>query len=168
MSRLVTLGILVLSLVVGLFAQTPAASPQASNKLLSDAVNAQLPKWLQLGGEYRARVEGFTGGGFKANNEDTYLLSRLRLNLFLRPETWLKFGFQAQDARAFWKNQNPAAPPYQRSSCLLCRVPSSEQTDVATGSRVQVWNLELGFRFRRTHRTSCSRACSSRTRHPVA
>ena len=112
MSRLVTLGILVLSLAVGLFAQTPDASPQASNRLLSDDVNAQLPKWLQLGGEYRARVEGFTGGGFKTNNEDTYLLSRLRLNMFLRAESWLKFGFQAQDARAFWK-KNPAAPPYQ-------------------------------------------------------
>jgi hypothetical protein len=31
----------------------------------------------------------------------------------IRPESWLKFGFQAQDARVFWKNQNPSAPPYQ-------------------------------------------------------
>jgi hypothetical protein len=95
-----------------LFAQTTSGSnPQ--NQLLSEQFNSTLPKWLRLGGEYRARVEGFTGGGFKGNSDDTYLLSRLRLNMTLQPESWLKFGFQAQDARAFWKNQNPPAPPYQ-------------------------------------------------------
>jgi len=113
MSRFLRLGVLVLCLTLDGLSQTPAATPEASNKLLSDHVNAQLPKWLQLGGEYRARVEGFTGGGFKVNTEDAYLLSRLRLSMTIRPESWLKFGFQTQDARVFWKNQNPSAPPYQ-------------------------------------------------------
>jgi Alginate export len=31
------------------------------------------------------------------------------------PASWLKFDFQTQDARAFWKNQKPYAPPYQHT-----------------------------------------------------
>jgi hypothetical protein len=91
MSRITTLVCLILSVASGVFAQAPAASTQPTNKLFSDEVNAELPKWLQLGGEYRARVEGFTGSGFKVNTEDAYLLSRLRLNMTIRPESWLKF-----------------------------------------------------------------------------
>lgn len=87
-------------------------TPTSTNLLSSDELNNTLPHWLRFSGEYRARAEGFIGGGFKADNEDAYLLSRLRLNMFIAPESWLKFGFQAQDARVFWKNQNPAAPPY--------------------------------------------------------
>ncbi len=113
MIRIVRLGILSLYLTVGLFAQAAPPTPTPGNKLLSEVLNAELPKWLQIGGEYRARVEGFTGGGFKVNTDDAYLLSRLRLNMTIRPESWLKFGFQAQDARVFWKNQSPAVPPYQ-------------------------------------------------------
>lgn len=113
MSRLFALVVLVLSLALAAFSETPAANAQPGDKLLSEDVNAELPKWLQLGGEYRARLEGFTGGGFKTNTEDAYLLSRLRLNLTIRPQSWLKFGFQGQDARVFWKNQHPAAPPSQ-------------------------------------------------------
>lgn len=113
MSRLIALAVLVLHLALNAFSQTPPVNPQPNKKLLSDDLNAELPKWLQLGGEYRARVEGFTGGAFKTNTDDAYLLSRLRLNMTIRPESWLKFGFQAQDARVFWKNQNPSAPPYQ-------------------------------------------------------
>jgi len=73
---------------------------------------------LRVGAEYRARVEGFTGGVFKPNNEDAYLLSRVRINMFLLPTAWLKFGFQGQDAHVFGKNQNPAVPPYQDSMDL--------------------------------------------------
>jgi hypothetical protein len=113
MSRLVIVGALVLFSVLSVFSQAAAANQKADNKLLSEDLNAELPNWLQLGGEYRARVEGFTGGGFKANTEDAYLLSRLRLNMTIRPKSWLKFGFQGQDARVFWENQNPSAPPYQ-------------------------------------------------------
>jgi hypothetical protein len=109
------IAITILSCVVtGLMAQQPTPAQRAAvNNLLSDDVNGELPKWLRVGAEYRARVEGFTGGAFKPNNEDTYLLSRLRINMFLLPTSWMKLGFQAQDAHVFWKNQNPAVPPYQ-------------------------------------------------------
>ena len=61
MSRVTVLGLLILFVSLRAFSQAPAANPQADKKLLSENVNAQLPKWLQLGGEYRARAEGFTG-----------------------------------------------------------------------------------------------------------
>ena len=117
MNRAIILGIVMLGFTSGLVAQQPApAAPSAStsaNHFLSDDVNADLPAWLRIGGEYRARVEGFTGGGFKPDTEDAYLLSRARINLFVLPTSWLKFSFQGQDAHVLGKNQNPAAPPYQ-------------------------------------------------------
>ena len=120
MHRVLTLLIIAVCLMTRLTAQQQSPSPKAAlgNTLLSDDVNGDLPKWLRVSAEYRARVEGFTGGGFKPNNEDTYLLSRVRINMFLLPTSWLKFGFQGQDAHVFWKNQNPPAPPYQDSMDL--------------------------------------------------
>jgi hypothetical protein len=95
-------------------AKNAAPTPgSAKTKLLSDEFNNELPKWLRFSGEYRARVEGFTGGGFKSDTSDAYLLSRLRLNMVIQPGEWVKFAFQAQDAHVFWKNQNPPAPPFQ-------------------------------------------------------
>ena len=114
MHRTVVFILILLSITANLFAQK-SAPPTSGSSLLSDDVNAEFPKWLRLGAEYRARVEGFTGGGFKPNSEDAYLLSRVRINMFLLPTSWLKFGFQGQDAHVFWKNQNPAVPPYQDS-----------------------------------------------------
>ncbi len=109
--RFILWSLISLTLATSLAAEQ-SSSPSA-NQLFSDDLNNTLPKWLRFSGEYRARVEGFINGGFKPDNEDAYLLSRLRINMFIQPESWLKFGFQAQDARVFWKNQNPAAPPYQ-------------------------------------------------------
>jgi len=90
----------------------PTTGPN-NPKLLSDEFNKELPKWLRFNGEYRARLEGFSGGGFKPNNSDVYLLSRLRINMVIQPGEWVKVAFQAQDAHVFWKNQNPATPPFQ-------------------------------------------------------
>jgi len=93
--------------------QAGASTPAGDNKPLSDEVSTEFPSWMRVSAEYRARLEGVTAAGFKPNSEDAYLLSRLRINLFLLPSSWFKFGFQAQDAHVFWKNQSPAAPPYQ-------------------------------------------------------
>jgi hypothetical protein len=45
------------------------------------------------------RVEGRGAYRFQEGADDTYLLSRLRLNLVLDPTSWLQFSLQAQDAR---------------------------------------------------------------------
>src|SRR5882724_10518917 len=78
-----------------------------------DSSNIVLPHWIQFSGELRSRLEGVTGGGFKPDSDDLYLLTRIRLGVKLEATTWLKFMVQGQDAHVFWKNQHPAAPPYQ-------------------------------------------------------
>jgi hypothetical protein len=87
--------------------------PSHAGLVPSEELNKKLPRWLRFSGEFRARAEGFTGGAFRAGNGDNYLLNRLRINMRVQPASWLKFEFQGQDARVFWKNQRPAAPPFQ-------------------------------------------------------
>jgi hypothetical protein len=114
MHRSYLIGAALFLLVISLRAQTtPSLAKPEDNTILSDSANDGLPSWVRVGAEYRARVEGFTGGGFKPGNDDAYLLSRVRINMFILPTNWLKFGLQGQDAHAFWKNQTPLAPPYQ-------------------------------------------------------
>jgi hypothetical protein len=97
-----------------LCAQTATAPPEPP---LSGFVNSQLPRWLHFSGEERARVEGLKGIGF-GPSEDLWLLNRLRLNLEARPWRWLKFSFQAQDARVFGQNTRPA-PATQKNALDL-------------------------------------------------
>lgn len=77
-----------------------------------ETLNKQLPTWLRFSGEERTRLEGFSGGGFVAANNDAYLLNRIRIDASIVPASWLKFLFETQDARVWWKNQKPA-PPFQ-------------------------------------------------------
>jgi hypothetical protein len=90
------------------FAQSdpPDFSPAAE-------INSVLPSWLTFGGQYRARFEGYTGGNFKPESTDDYVLSQLRLNLLIHPTSWLKLYVEGMDARSFAKS--PALPPYQNT-----------------------------------------------------
>lgn len=72
-------------------------------------LNDRLPNWLQFGIDERLRFEGFTGGGFRPGNDDSYVLNRFRLGMIVQPTTWFKAVAQVQDARSF--NQNPPAGP---------------------------------------------------------
>jgi hypothetical protein len=87
-------------------------APKSNRLTPSEELNAQLPRWLRLSGEYRARVEGFVNNGF-GPHDDLYLLNRFRINMAIQPLSWVKLRFQGQDARVFWKNQRPPAPPFQ-------------------------------------------------------
>ncbi|MBV8730700.1 MAG: alginate export family protein, partial [Acidobacteriia bacterium] len=73
-------------------------------------LNDQLPKWLQFGLEERLRWEGYSGGGFKPNNSDFYLLNRIRVGMILRPVSWFRIVSQVQDARPFFQKP-PIGPP---------------------------------------------------------
>ena len=99
-----------------LHAQQPPA-PQAnaapSQKRLSDDINGALPQWLKFNGEYRMRLEGISGTGFKPDADDAYTLSRIRLNLSVSPQSWLRGFVQAQDAQAMFRNAKPDGPPYE-------------------------------------------------------
>ncbi|MGH7935858.1 MAG: hypothetical protein ACREF8_02475, partial [Chthoniobacterales bacterium] len=44
-----------------------------------------LPEWLNLGGQLRARVEAYSGGGFKPDNSDGYALTRVLLHARVQP-----------------------------------------------------------------------------------
>jgi len=124
-----TLGCLRVFMILGLArvagAQTPDPVDTRSASVISQpppvivkstrgpaplGVDGQLTPWLQVRGEFRARVEGFTGGGF-ADNSDAYWMDRFRLNATASPTRSMKFVVQLQDARAFDKTiGSPIAP----------------------------------------------------------
>ena len=111
----------------------------------SEELNKQLPHWLRFSGEFRTRLEGFTGGGYRAGNDDNYLLTRVRINTHIQPATWLKLEFQGQDARVFWKNQRPAAPPVQNTMDLrLGYIQIGDPEHKAFGVRAGRQDLLLG------------------------
>lgn len=74
---------------------------------VSNEINTKLPAWLHFSGEERVRMEYIVGEGFKPI-DDLYLLNRLRLNMEVIPTSWLKFKFQAEDARVLGQNTQPA------------------------------------------------------------
>ncbi len=79
----------------------------------STDINKVLPAWLKFGGDYRARFEGYTGGSFKPETTDAWLLSRLKLQLTISPTAWMKFFIEGMDARSLEKT--PAVPTYQNT-----------------------------------------------------
>jgi alginate export protein len=111
MQRYLTRIAVALLATTGLIAQQPK---QNSDNFLkpSEELNKLLPHWLQFSGEYRSRAEGTNAVGFN-DIDDAYLLSRLWLGVKIQPAPWLKFFGQAQDARAFFNDVIPSAPPYQ-------------------------------------------------------
>jgi hypothetical protein len=109
-----------------------------------EEVNRQLPTWLRFSGEERVRFEGFDGGGFQPNNSDAYLLQRVRLNMRLLPANWLRFHFQTQDARVFFKKQKPYAAPYQDTWNLRLAYVEIGDNEKASGFRVGRQELAYG------------------------
>ena len=43
-------------------------------------LSGQVNTWLSVRGEFRGRLEGFTGGAYRPDNSDGYMLDRFRLN----------------------------------------------------------------------------------------
>ncbi len=127
-----------------LFAQ-PSAPPAPRAAAPSDELNKNLPSWIRLSGEYRIRNEGQEGAAFKPSNDDNYLLSRLRLDLLLRPASWLKLFAQTQDSRVFWKNLKPYGPPYQNTFDLrIAYIEIGDSDKKNIGIRVGRQEINLG------------------------
>lgn len=76
-------------------------------------LDGELAPWLQVRGEFRARVEGFTGGGFATNNDDAYWMDRFRLNVTVRAAKSVTFVVQAHDVRTFEKTAGGQAAPFR-------------------------------------------------------
>ena len=107
-----------LSMAASLAGQTPSSQavppgPLAAFESPAAEINKGLPSWMTFGGEYRDRFEGYIGGSFKPDTTDAYVLSRLKLDLTIRPTSWMKFFVEGMDARSLEKN--PALPPYQNT-----------------------------------------------------
>lgn len=102
-------------------AQTPepqtdrrTAPPQSPREPRSLGINGQLTSWLQVRGEFRARIEGFSGGGFAAT-DDAYWMDRFRLTATVRPAKSIVLVAQAQDARAFDKTTGSEGVPFRNT-----------------------------------------------------
>ena len=117
----------------------PLATPPSPVPL---AMNGRLANWLQLRGEFRARTEGFNGGGFSSDNDDAYWMDRFRLNATVRPSSSLIFFVQAQDARAFNKTTGAGAAPFRDTIDL-----HQAYGESAIGSKavVRIGRQELAF-----------------------
>jgi hypothetical protein len=85
---------------------TPAASFSPIKSFDGD-----LPGFLCFTGGYRARFEGFSGGGF-TDSSDSYMLTRFRLGMVVKPARWFYVYTELQDARVALTNSF-SAPPYQ-------------------------------------------------------
>src|SRR5688572_18847075 len=131
-----TLALAIIAMPVLAAAQTPApATPQP----VPLAINGQLASWLQVRGEFRTRIEGFTGGGF-ADNDDAYWMDRFRLNATVRPSQSLSFVVQAQDARAFDKTAGAKTSPLRNTFDL--RMAYGE---IGTSTMLRIGRQELAF-----------------------
>jgi hypothetical protein len=73
-------------------------------------LDESLPNWIGFGAEERLRYEGYHNSGFKLNNNDSYLLNRLRVQMNLQFNGWFKVVSQVQDARPFLQKA-PYGPP---------------------------------------------------------
>jgi len=99
--------------VSGQTAPAPSGPDAPSWLSPSTEINHGLPSWLIFGGDYRDRFEGYSGASYKHNATDDYVLSRLKLQLTIKPTAWLKFFVEGMDARALEKF--PAVPTYQNT-----------------------------------------------------
>lgn len=109
------------------------AGPAAAQSIAGE-VNAGLPNWLQFGGLFRTRYEGFLDRGFTQGQNDVHLINRLRLDLRLRATRWLQFMFEGQDARIYFERSVPNAPPFANPMDLRLGYVQLGDTDQSTVS----------------------------------
>jgi hypothetical protein len=86
----------------------PAPKPPFPNR-----ANSVMPSWLRLRGEFRERVEGVENSGFVADRDDTYALSRVRLNATVTASKTLSFQANVQDARVARKQIGSTTAPFR-------------------------------------------------------
>jgi hypothetical protein len=94
-------------------AQAPAREA-ASQKTGAEAPPlGAMPAWLDFGGQLRARVEAYENGGFRPDNSDQYVLTRVLLSARVRPTRRTSLFVEGMDARGPWKNKSPEGPPFR-------------------------------------------------------
>ncbi|MGH7651379.1 MAG: alginate export family protein [Gemmatimonadaceae bacterium] len=102
-----------------------------------------LPVWLDMGGQLRARAESYSGGGFKPDNSDQYVLTRVLLHARVQPTRSTSLLVEGMDARGPWKNKTPVGPPFRDYADLrqaYLQVGADKDPQMLRAGR-----LELGF-----------------------
>ena len=74
------------------------------------SLDRRLPHWIAFQSEERFRFEGYRDGSFQPDSNDEYMLNRLRVQLDIRPNTWVRFSTQVQDSRPMFQTP-PLGPP---------------------------------------------------------
>jgi alginate export protein len=92
---------------------TPPAPRAATPAPLGPS--GRITKWLSIRSEFRGRLEGFSGGAYKPDNGDAYMLDRFRINLTATASPAARFVVQVQDARAFDKTTGGTAVPFRNT-----------------------------------------------------
>ena len=133
-----------------LLAAAACVGPAAETRTLDPTspltpLNRQLPPWVRLTGELRAREEGFFGNRFTEGHDDMYLLQRVRLGVSLTPAPWLEAFAQGQDARVSFQSRIAAAPPYQDSADLRQAWVQLSRGTEERRVRLRVGRQELAF-----------------------
>ena len=68
-----------------------------------------MPGWLRIGGQLRGRMELPAGSDLLQGSSGSYLLTRFRLNITVRPLKWLTMFGETQDTRALGYGGTPPA-----------------------------------------------------------
>src|SRR5438874_11196105 len=106
-------------------------------------LTAQTPEWLSVGGQLRARAEAYNNGGFRPDNSDQYVLTRVLLNARVRPTRNTSLFVEGMDARGPWKNRAPAGAPFRDHADLR---QAYLQIGADNGAQLlRAGRLELGF-----------------------
>jgi len=103
----------------------------------------QTPVWLDIGGQLRARAEGYTNGNFKPDNSDAYVLTRVLLNARVQGPGTTSFFVEGMDARGPWKNKIPAGAPFRDHADL--RQLYLQVGQDKGGQMLRAGRLELAF-----------------------
>jgi hypothetical protein len=72
-----------------------------------------LPSWLQIGAQTRARFENPLSLGFVPDAADSYFLSRVRLDIGVRPVRQVRFYVQFHDSRAWGYDTRSSLASFQ-------------------------------------------------------
>ncbi|MFL5488212.1 MAG: alginate export family protein [Gemmatimonadaceae bacterium] len=90
--------------------RSDGAAPAAA---LEGTPTRTFPSWLDIGGQLRARAEAYNNGGFRPDNSDQYLLTRVLVSARVRPSHYTSLFVEGMDARGPWKSKAPAGAPFR-------------------------------------------------------
>jgi hypothetical protein len=126
------------------YAQTPvplAGAPESTQP--ASATRDTWPAWLRLRAEVRERMESGAGIGYTDGRDDTFWLTRFRLQAAFAPARVVSFQVQIQDARVAAKDVGPGAAPFSAPADV--RVAFAEVGTSTTPVALRAGRQELAF-----------------------